>query len=134
MDGDVVLIFLPSEGVRTGFKIDKAFLKRASPGFEVMFTLPPTKDVEVYDYVPLVRLHDPSDHLEQFLCALYDLGQDSNSFKYSDPLTTSWLYRTIPFEKLQSDTISRVEDALILATKYQADALCTRIIAALEAD
>ncbi|KIJ53541.1 hypothetical protein M422DRAFT_241776 [Sphaerobolus stellatus SS14] len=114
-DGDIVLLSLPVEGVITAFKVDKVFLKRASSVFEDMLTLPAVEDVEKYDGVPLVRLHDQPHHLEQFLFALYDHG-------------------TIPFKRLQRDTIQRVEGPLLLATKYEVDTLRNRIIALLEVD
>ncbi|KIJ53535.1 hypothetical protein M422DRAFT_107206, partial [Sphaerobolus stellatus SS14] len=108
VDGDIILLSLPVKAIITAFKVDKVLLKRASPVFEGMFALPPVEDVEKYDGVPA------SGNL-QFLCALYDTG-------------------TIPFKKLQPDTIRRVEGTLILATKYQSDSLRNRIIALLEAD
>ncbi|KIJ53537.1 hypothetical protein M422DRAFT_775619, partial [Sphaerobolus stellatus SS14] len=71
-DVDIVLLSLPVEDVIAAFKVDTVLLKRASPVFDGMLALPSMEDAEKYDGVPLVRLQDKPDHLEQFLFALYD--------------------------------------------------------------
>ncbi|GJJ13668.1 hypothetical protein Clacol_007924 [Clathrus columnatus] len=80
-----------------------------------MLALPPSKDVELFDNVPLVRLHDEAEHLTAFLKALYDP-------------------RCLPWKKHDINTVRTVEGILLLANKYEADHLRERIVDLLERD
>ncbi|KIJ42401.1 hypothetical protein M422DRAFT_208903 [Sphaerobolus stellatus SS14] len=114
--GDIVLLSLPHDGIKTAFKVDRVFLARASPVFETMLTLPPGPDVDMYDGVPSVQMQDMADQLGPFLIAFYDFG------------------RSIPTKKHQADTVKRVQGVLALATKYDVDILRQRIVELLQGD
>ncbi|GJJ13667.1 hypothetical protein Clacol_007923 [Clathrus columnatus] len=114
-DGDIVLFSLPKDNVVTAFRVDRVFLRRSSPVLEGMLALPSSKDVELYDNVPLIKLQDETEHLTMFLNALYDPG-------------------CLPWKKHDADTVRTVEGILLLANKYEADHLRKRIIDLLERD
>lgn len=80
-DGSVVLVVQ-----NTMFRVHKTFLSRNSPVFRDMFSLPQppssmaplgsdspqVKMIDEIEGCPVVRLHDSSDDVSNFLYALYD--------------------------------------------------------------
>lgn len=78
-DGNVVLGVADSdegkEGVVHVFKCHMSMLTKHSAVFTSLFALPQppdSVDVERYDGVPLVMLHDPYSALKSLLTMLYD--------------------------------------------------------------
>ncbi|KIJ42400.1 hypothetical protein M422DRAFT_48243 [Sphaerobolus stellatus SS14] len=115
-NGDIVLLSVPEDDVRTAFKVDKVFLSRFSDVFQDMFEFPPGQAVrEVYDEVPLVQMQDSAVHLRQFLLALYK--------PYS-----------LPTKLHHQDAVDQVKGILILAPKYQVEDLYKHVMDLFEAD
>jgi len=80
-DGDITILSLPNdENIITAFKVDKIYLSRNSTVFGRMVRLPLAETSERYDGVPLVRLQDTAQQLEDFLSALYDSGYVASFF------------------------------------------------------
>ncbi|KIP05782.1 hypothetical protein PHLGIDRAFT_44007, partial [Phlebiopsis gigantea 11061_1 CR5-6] len=112
--GDLVLS-ADKGTTRVMFCVNKSTLAHYSPVFADMFGLPSKQDVnETYEGVPVVHLHDEYEDLETFLSALYSFG-----------LST---------KRLDPDTPLLVRGVLKLASKYQVDAVRSRIVQCLEED
>ena len=54
------------------FRVHKSVLSKQSTVFGDMFTLPSPSDLDTYDSLPLVHVHDDAKDLKQFLQAIYD--------------------------------------------------------------
>jgi hypothetical protein len=72
-DGSVILSAKGSDGDLVYFRVHKSVLTKQSPVFKDMFSVPsPASEMEMYDDLPLVHLHDSSEELKEFLQAMYD--------------------------------------------------------------
>lgn len=71
-DGDIVIVCSTPGGSDHVNRVDKAILRRHSPVFAGMFTLPEQPSPETYDGVAMVRLPDEAQDVEAILRALYD--------------------------------------------------------------
>lgn len=70
--GDVVLI-AEKDKVQHVFRVHKSILSHHSSVFKDMFALPSGDSLnELYDTVPVVRMHDEVGHLDSLLHAFYD--------------------------------------------------------------
>ncbi|PCH34156.1 hypothetical protein WOLCODRAFT_22496 [Wolfiporia cocos MD-104 SS10] len=123
-DGNVVLSALSQEdGSRQYFRAHKSILSKHSHVLADMFVLPPLMvhsgsqnvPLETCDGVVHVQMPDSAEDLASFLEVLYD------------PLGTA-------YKRFNPNTPVLVEGTLKLATKYECDALRTRIVENLEAD
>ncbi|EED80879.1 predicted protein [Postia placenta Mad-698-R] len=121
-DGNVVLSAQTQDRELHYFRVHQSILCRHSPILADMFSIPPlrvsaSRDTlaEVYDGVPHVQMPDSAEDLASFLHVLYD------------PLGTA-------YKRFNPDTPVLVQGTLKLATKYECDALRTRIVENLEAD
>jgi len=121
-DGNIVLSALSQRNDRTYFRVHESILCRHSPILADMFALPPLKasgqdDIlaETYEGVIHVQMPDSAEDLASFLGVLYD------------PLGTA-------YKRFNPNTPVLVEGTLKLATKYECDAIRTRIVENLEAD
>ncbi|KLO13575.1 hypothetical protein SCHPADRAFT_940240 [Schizopora paradoxa] len=116
-DGNVVLSAVSMDKEQTVlFRIHKSMLSDQSEVFASMFALSQTQDdggiiadLETYEGLPLVRLHDAAEDLDALLNALQD---------------------TSPLSELStiSDTPLRVRPALRLASKYLMNDLRGRLV------
>ncbi|KAJ7187972.1 hypothetical protein C8R46DRAFT_1241492 [Mycena filopes] len=82
--GDIVLSAQNAENQTIYFRLSKGILAQHSPVFSDMLAMPPPASVELYDGVPLVRLHDDADALRYFLFFLYDARLTSNMLNARD--------------------------------------------------
>ncbi|KAH9929673.1 uncharacterized protein B0H18DRAFT_873780 [Fomitopsis serialis] len=121
-DGNVVLSGRAQDGSVQYFRVHHSVLCRHSPVLADMFALPPlrassSRDVleETYDGVLHVQMPDSAEDLASFLGVLYD------------PLGTA-------YKRFNPNTPVLVEGTLKLATKYECDAIRTRIVENFEAD
>jgi len=71
-DGSVILSAKDTDGNFVYFRIHKSVLAKQSSIFKDMFSLPPPADMDVYDGLPLVQVHDNSKELKEFLQVMYD--------------------------------------------------------------
>ncbi|TFY61520.1 hypothetical protein EVG20_g7022 [Dentipellis fragilis] len=119
-DGNVVLVVQwPDEDEpdrHVVFRVHRSILSRSSPVFQDMFSLPEGEAPELYDGVPLIRMHDSGGALESLL-----------RYLYSNP-TPFYLK---PFDP---ETPLKVRPLLAMADKYQVEALRKLIVEQLEAD
>jgi len=70
-DGSIVLSAKDTDGDLVYFRVHKSVLTKQSVIFKDMF-VPSPPEMEMYDDIPLVHLHDASKELKQFLQAMYD--------------------------------------------------------------
>jgi hypothetical protein len=71
-DGSIVLSAKDTDGDLVYFRVHKSVLTKQSVIFKDMFSVPSPPEMEMYDDLPLVHLHDTSKELKQFLQAMYD--------------------------------------------------------------
>lgn len=72
-DGSIVLSAKDADGNLVYFRIHKSILARQSAVFNAMFSAPsPPPEVDMYDGLPLVRVHDEAEELKEFIQVLYD--------------------------------------------------------------
>ena len=72
-DGDVIISSRGAAGDEVLFRVDKCLLARQSPVFSGLFSLPSQPGLnEEYDGVPLVRLDEPSEAIQDLLNFMYD--------------------------------------------------------------
>jgi len=118
-DGNIVLSAVTAQKDSTLlFRVHKSLLSDQSEVFASMFELPQGEGngrEELYEGLPLVRLHDTSEEVCALLNALRDLHQLSE--------------RTI-----YSDTPLRIRDALHMASKYLMTDLRARLVRIFESE
>jgi hypothetical protein len=73
-DGSVILSANSTDGDLVYFRVHKSVLSKQSTVFKDMFSLPSPPEVDKYDSLPLVHVHDDAKELKQFLQAIYDPG------------------------------------------------------------
>jgi hypothetical protein len=71
-DGNIIISASNASGDLIYFRVHKSILSKQSIVFRDMFSLPSVSDVETYDGVPLVHVHDDAKELKQFLQGIYD--------------------------------------------------------------
>jgi hypothetical protein len=71
-DGSVVISANNVDGDLVYFKVHKSVLAKQSTVFKDMFSLPSPSDIDTYDGLPLVHVHDDAKDFKQFLQAIYD--------------------------------------------------------------
>lgn len=71
-DGSVVLSADDSDGNTIYFRVHMSVLRKNSPVFRDMFSIPSPVAIDQYDGVPLVHVHDDAKEMKEFLQVLYD--------------------------------------------------------------
>ena len=71
-DGSIVISANQTSGDLVYFRVHKSLLSKQSTVFKDMFSLPSPTEVDTYDGLPLVHVHDDAAHFKQFLQAIYD--------------------------------------------------------------
>jgi len=71
-DGSVILSARDADGDRVNFRVHKSVLAKQSSVFKDMFSIPSPAEVDTYDGLPLVHLHDEAKELKEFLRVMYD--------------------------------------------------------------
>ena len=71
-DGSVVLSANDSDGNTIYFRVHMSVLRKNSPVFRDMFSMPTPVAIDQYDGVPLVHVHDDAKEMKEFLQVLYD--------------------------------------------------------------
>jgi hypothetical protein len=71
-DGSVVLSADDSDGNTIYFRVHMSVLRKNSPVFRDMFSIPSPVAIDLYDGVPLVHVHDDAKEMKEFLQVLYD--------------------------------------------------------------
>jgi hypothetical protein len=75
-DGSIVISAKDADGNLVYFRVHKSVLSKQSTVFKDMFSLPrppsPASEVNTYDSLPLVHVHDDAKQFKQFLQAIYD--------------------------------------------------------------
>ncbi|KAH7924127.1 hypothetical protein BV22DRAFT_1035560 [Leucogyrophana mollusca] len=119
-DGNIVVFVDRDLEATAVFRLHKSILASQSAVFADLFSLPaPSKDTvesnEMYDGVPVVRMHDNAKDIEGLFRALYCPS-------------------SILFKRRHPDTPLKVKGLLALTTKYQVDRLRETIISQVRAD
>ena len=71
-DGSVIISAKGTGGDLAYFRVHKSVLSKQSTVFKDMFSLPSPPEVDKYDNLPLVHVHDNAEEFKQFLRAIYD--------------------------------------------------------------
>jgi hypothetical protein len=71
-DGSIVLSANDTDGNLVYFRVHKSVLAKQSTVLKDMFSVPSPPQMELYDSLPLVHLHDNAKELKEFLQAMYD--------------------------------------------------------------
>jgi len=71
-DGSIIISANDTGGDLVYFRVHKSVLSKQSSAFKDMFSLPSPSEVELYDSLPLVHVHDDAKDLKQFLQVVYD--------------------------------------------------------------
>ena len=71
-DGSVVISASSTGGGLVYFRVHKSVLSKQSTVFKDMFSLPSPPEMDRYDNLPLVHVHDDAKEFKQFLRAIYD--------------------------------------------------------------
>lgn len=70
-DGNIVLMAPNNCGQKTVFRVHQSILSHYSSVFADMLTMPPVREAETYDDVPLVYLPDNAEEIESLLKTIY---------------------------------------------------------------
>jgi hypothetical protein len=70
-DGNIALMAPNNFGENTIFRVHQSILSHYSSVFADMLTMPPVREVETYDDVPLVCLPDNAEEIESLLKTIY---------------------------------------------------------------
>jgi hypothetical protein len=66
-DGNVIISASIAGGDLVYFRVPKPVLSKPSAVFKDMFSMPSPSEVNMYDGLPLVHVHDDAKELKQFL-------------------------------------------------------------------
>ncbi|KAG1887983.1 uncharacterized protein F5891DRAFT_966412 [Suillus fuscotomentosus] len=70
-DGNIALMAPNNFGEKTVFRVHQSILSHYSSVFADMLTMPPVREAETYDDVPLVYLPDNAEEIESLLKTIY---------------------------------------------------------------
>jgi hypothetical protein len=70
-DGNIAVMASNNFGEQTVFRVHQSILSHYSTVFADMLALPPVREAETYDDVPLVCLPDNAEEIESLLKAIY---------------------------------------------------------------
>ncbi|KAG2028836.1 hypothetical protein BDR03DRAFT_882568 [Suillus americanus] len=115
-DGNIVLMASNNFGDKIVFRVHQSILSHYSTVFADMLTMPPAREAETYDGVPLVCLPDNAEEIESLLKAIY--------LPRSPPL----------YPRLTRCAPRVIYHLLNLSNKYEMNQLRLEVVHQLEAD
>ena len=79
-DGNVIISASTPGGDLKYFRVHNSMLSKQSIVFKDMLSMPSPSEVDTYDGLPLVHVHDDVKELKQFLQAIYDPRKAISTF------------------------------------------------------